>query len=749
MRRGMLPQAAQASRTSDDTPPRGCELAVRTADEAPYTAPMRPIAISTLLLAAVAATTASTVAQDSMTATALPKDNPFAAPSSLPYATPAFDQVRDAHYLPALTEGMRLHREDVRAIATQKAAPTFENTIEALEKAGALLTRVSKVFFNLTESTTNPTIQSIQADVAPKLAAHADAIWLDAQLFARVEAVHAVRDQLGDAEQKRLVERYHTSFVRNGARLAPAAQERLRAINEQLSTMTTKFQEHLLADTKALAVVLDDEKQLAGLDASAISAAADAAKTAGKPGKFLLTLQLPTSQGVLSSLQDRATRQRVFEASNARCARGNEHDTQALVLQIAALRAERAKLLGFATHADYVLADQMAGSAAAVEQMLASMAKQIVAKADKEAAELQAWLDKNQPGQKLAPWDWAWVAEQVRKERYAFDEGVVKQYFELESVLQNGLFFMAKQLYGIELHERKDLPVYHPDVRVYEVFDKDRRAIGLFYTDYYARPSKRGGAWMNDFADQSRMTGQKPVVVNVMNLQKPGAGQPTLLSFDEVTTLFHEFGHGVHGLFSQVQYPMLSGTSVPRDFVEFPSQFHEDFAFDPTVLARCAKHWQTGEVLPKELVDKVRAARTFGQGFASLEYVAAAILDMAWHSLPAGTKVDDVAAFERDALQKGSVLSPLVPPRYRSTYFAHVWPGGYSAGYYAYMWSEALAADAFAAVVENGGMNEQNGMRFRDLVLSRGMTREPMSMFTAFRGRELDTKALLKRRGLL
>jgi peptidyl-dipeptidase Dcp len=710
---------------------------------------MRPIAISTLLLAAVAATTAATVAQDSMTATALPKDNPFAAPSSLPYATPAFDQVRDAHYLPALTEGMRLHREEVRAIATQQAAPTFENTFEALEKAGALLTRVSKVFFNLTESTTNPTIQSIQADVAPKLAAHADAIWLDAQLFARVEAVHAARDQLGDAEQKRLVERYQTSFVRNGARLAPAAQERLRTINGQLSTLTTKFQEHLLADTKALAVVLDDEKQLAGLDASAISAAADAAKTAGKPGKFLLTLQLPTSQGVLSSLQDRATRQQVFEASNARCARGNEHDTKALVLQIAALRAERAQLLGFATHADDVLAAQMAGSAAAVERMLASMAKQIVAKADKEAAELQAWLDKNQPGQKLAPWDWAWVAEQVRKERYAFDEGVVKQYFELESVLQNGMFFMAKQLYGIELHERKDLPVYHPDVRVYEVFDKDRRALGLFYTDYYARPSKRGGAWMNDFADQSRMTGQKPVVVNVMNLQKPGAGQPTLLSFDEVTTLFHEFGHGVHGLFSQVQYPMLSGTSVPRDFVEFPSQFHEDFAFDPAVLARCARHWQTGEVLPKELVDKVRAARTFGQGFGSLEYVAAAILDMAWHSLPAGKVVDDVAAFERDALQKGAVLSPLVPPRYRSTYFAHIWPGGYSAGYYAYMWSEALAADAFAAVVENGGMNEQNGMRFRDLVLSRGMTREPMSMFTAFRGRELDTKALLKRRGLL
>ena len=710
---------------------------------------MRPIALPTLLLAAVAANAPSAAAQDFMTAVALPKDNPFAAPSALPYATPAFDTITNGHFLPALLEGMRVHRAEIEGIATQKDAPTFANTIEAMERAGALLTRVNKVFFNLTESTTNPVIQSVQAEVAPKLAQHQDAIWLDARLFARVEAVFAARESLADAEQKRLVERYHTAFVRNGARLGPDAQQRLRTINETMSTLTTRFQEYLLADTKALAVVLDDEKQLAGLDPSAVSAAADAAKEAGKPGKFLLTLQLPTSQGVLSSLQDRQTRQKVFEASNARCNRGNDHDTKALVLQIAALRAERAKLLGYATHADYVLADQMAGSAQAVQAMLAGMSKQIVAKADQEAAELQAWLDRHQAGQKLAAWDWAYVAEQVRKERYAFDEGEVKQYFELESVLQNGLFFMAKQLYGVELVERKDLPVYHPDVRVYEVFDADRSSVGLFYADYYARPSKRGGAWMNDFVDQSELFAQKPVVVNVMNIQKPGKDQPTLLSFDEVTTLFHEFGHGVHGLFSRVRYPLLSGTSVPRDFVEFPSQFHEDFAFDPAVLARCARHWKTGEVLPKELVDKVRAARSFGQGFASLEYVAAAILDMAWHTLPAGTKVEDVAAFETEALRKGGVLSPLVPPRYRSTYFAHVWPGGYSAGYYAYMWSEALAADAFAAVMENGGMTTKNGLRFRDLVLSRGMTREPMSMFTAFRGRELDTKALLKRRGLL
>ncbi len=377
------------------------------------------------------------------------------------------------------------------------------------------------------------------------------------------------------------------------------------------------------------------------------------------------------------------------------------------------------------------------------------MAAQIVKKAKEEAAELQAWLDQHQRGTKLAAEDWAWVAEQVRTARYAYDEGALKQYFELESVLQNGLFFAMHRLYGIAMKERKDLPVYHPDVRVFEVFDRDGSAIGLFYADYYARPSKRGGAWMDHFVDQSLLLAQTPVVVNVMNLQKPGAGQPTLLSFDEVTTLFHEFGHAVHGLFSKVQFPLLSGTAVPRDFVEFPSQFHEDFAFEPAVLAKCAKHGKTGAPLPPDLVPKIRASRTFGQGFGSLEYVAAALLDMAWHTLPPGARIDDVAKFEADALAKAGVDYALVPPRYRSAYFAHVWPGGYSAGYYAYMWSEALAADAFACCMENGGLTAANGARFRELVLSRGLTREPMAMFTAFRGRELDTKALLKRRGLL
>ena len=675
--------------------------------------------------------------------------NPWFVPSPLPFGAPPFDRIRDEHWLPAFAEGMRAHRVEVAAIATQQAPPTFTNTIEALERSGQMLARVGKVFFNLTESTTNPTIQKVQAEVAPQLAAHQDAIWLDAALFARIEAVFAGRRQLPAGEAQRLVERYHLSFVRNGARLGGAAQMRLRTLNEELSTLTTQFQERLLADSNASAVVVDEAAQLLGLDAGAIAAAADAATAAGQPGKYLLTLQLPTSQGVLASLQDRATRQRVFEAASARCSRGNGHDTRALVLQIAARRAERAALLGFCDHATYTLADQMAGTPRAVETMLASMTPAIVRKVAGEAAELQAHLDATQPGTELAPWDWAFVAEQVRRERFSFDEAAVRQYFEFESVLQDGLFFMARELYGITLRERHDLPVYHPDVRVFDVCDAGGSQIGLFYGDWFARPSKRGGAWMDQFVDQSGLLGTRPVVVNVMNVGKAGAGQPTLLRFDEVTTLFHEFGHAVHGLFSDVHFPLLSGTAVPRDFVEFPSQFHEDFAFDPRVLARCAKHHATGEPLSPELVEAIRRARRFGQGFASFEYLAAARLDLAWHTLAPGAEVADVERFEEAALQQAGVAHGLVPPRYRSAYFAHVWSGGYAAGYYAYLWSEALAADAFAGVMANGGMNRGNGQRFRDTVLSRGFADEPMSLFAACRGRDLDTTALLERRGLL
>ncbi len=686
-------------------------------------------------------------AQGAATPASQDANNPFFRASSLPFLAPEFDKVKDEHYQPALLRGMQEQIAEVRAIADSKDAPTFANTIEAMERSGALLTRVSKVFFNLTESTTNKSIQEIQAAVAPLLARHADAIRLDAKLFARIEAVYAQRESL-DAEQRRVTERYRTDFVRGGAKLDAKSQERLRAINEELSTLTTKFQEMLLADTAASAVVVDDKAQLAGLDDASISAAAAAATAQGKNGKYLLTLQLPTSQGILSQLADRGTRERVFRASMDRCSRGGEHDTRAMCAKIAALRAERAKLFGFANHAAYVLDDQMAKTPEAVRSMLDSMAAAIVKKAEDEARQLREHFQGTAPGQKLEPWDWSFVQEQVRKAQYDLDEAEVRNYFELDRVLHDGLFHVAERLYGVTMHRRTDLPVYHNDVKVYEMKNKDGTTVGLFYADYYARQGKRGGAWMDSFVDQTSLLTQLPVVVNVMNIQKPGDGQPTLLSSDEVTTLYHEFGHGVHGLFSTVRYPLLSGTSVPRDFVEYPSQFHEDFAFDPAVLARSAVHWKTKEPMPKELVEKIRRSRTFGQGFASLEYVAAALLDLAWHTLPAGETVADPLAFEKSALEKAKVAHSLVPPRYRTPYFAHIWSGGYSAGYYAYMWSEALAADSFAKVMQDGGITEQSGMRYRNAILSRGFTTDPMLMFAEFQGRALDTKALLIRRGL-
>jgi len=676
----------------------------------------------------------------------LKTDNPFSSASPLPLHAPQFDLIKEEHYEPAFEAGMEQHLAEVRAIATQSDAPTFANTIEAMERAGDLLDRVAHVFYNLTGSTVTDGLQEIQAKVAPKMASHRDSIWLDSELFARVQAVHASRDSL-DPEQRQLVERYHTAFVRAGAELDEATQQRVREINEQCSKLTPKFQEYLLKDTKTQAVVVGTKEELDGLSDGDISAAASAAKEAGHDGKYLITLQLPSSQGILSSLNNRDVRKRVFEASIARCSQGNDHDTQAIVLELCTLRAERAALLGHDTHGHYVLDDETSGSPQAVREMMGSMTASIVSKAKAEADELQKHLDTNSPGTKLEAWDWSWVAEQVRKARYDLDEAEVKPFFEMERVLQDGLFFMANQLYGITMKERTDLPIYNDGVRIFDVLDENGEQIAMFYADYYARPSKRGGAWMSSFVGQSGLLGTKPVVVNVMNIKKPTEG-PTLLSFDEVTTMFHEFGHGVHGMFSDVQYPMLAGTSVPRDFVEFPSQFHEDFAFDPAVLARCAKHYETGKAMPAEMTDKIQRARKFGQGFASLEYIAAAWLDLAWHSLPRDTLVDDVAAFEQKALEDAGVAYDLVPPRYRSAYFAHIWPGGYSAGYYAYLWSEALAADGFAGCMENGGMTRGNGQHFRETVLSRGLTQNPMDMFAAFRGRALDTQAVLKRRGL-
>lgn len=676
--------------------------------------------------------------------------NPFMAPSLHYLLAPPFDQIRDEHYLPAFEKGMQLQNEQVRAIADSPEVPTFVNTIEALERSGAVLFRVSKVFFNLTESTTSERVQEIQAEIAPKLAQHSDGIYLDAPLYARVKALYEQRDTLDlDPESARLLERYHTMFVRAGAQLDDDAKTRLMALNEEQSKLTTQFQDNLLKDTNASAVLVDGVEALAGLDDSAISAAAEAAREMGHDGMYALTLQLPSSQGVLASLEERELRKLVFEASTNRGNNDNEFDNKGIVRRLAELRVERAALLGYADHASFVLEDQMAGTPEAVNKMLGDLAPQILSKAKAEAAAMQAWIDEQGIELTLEPWDWAFYAEKLRKARYDLDEAQIRPYFELNRVLEDGLFMMARELYGIGFEERKDLPVYHPDVRVFEVKEADGSSVGLFYVDYYARPSKRGGAWMDSFVDQSELLGTKAVVVNVMNIPKPADGEPALLSFDEVSTLFHEFGHAAHGLFSQVRYPTLSGTNVPRDFVEFPSQFHEDFALDERVLANYARHHESGEPMPPDLVDKILAARHYGQGFASLEYIAAAMLDMRWHTLtPANAYQQDVIGFEFAALKADGVAYMLVPPRYRSTYFAHIWPGGYSAGYYAYLWSEVLAADAFAHFQDNGGMTADNGQHFRDTILSRGLSKDPMQLYIDFRGAEPGIDALLVRRGL-
>lgn len=684
------------------------------------------------------------------TTAALPlaADNPFAAQSTLEHGAPRFDRIEDEHFRPALLAGLAERAEEIRGIASNPAAPTFGNTLEALELCGRLLARSSAVFYSLCATDVNSVRQELQTELAPLAAAASDAIWMDAELFARVEAVYADRAELKDAEERRLVERYHTQFVRRGARLDAKAQERMRAINSELSSLSTAFNEHLRAETNDLALLVATEAELAGLSKGAISAAADAARAAGHDSGWLIGIELPTSQSALGQLADRSVRKRLFEAASARGSRGNAHDTRATAIRMATLRAERAALLGATNHAEYVLADEMAGTPQAVESMLAGLIPRIVARAEEEERDLRAHFATTSPDAELEPWDWAKVAEEVRAKRFDLDDDEVRQYFPLTRVLEDGVFFMARELYGIEMRERTDLPVHHPEVRAWEVLEEDGTTIGLFYGDYFARASKRGGAWMTSFASQSELHDQLPLVVNVMNVPKPSAGQEALLSFDQVTTMFHEFGHALHGLFSKVRHPLLSGTSVPRDFVEFPSQLHEDFAFDRRVLARCAKHHETGASLPNRLMKKIRAARAYGQGFDAFEYVAAASLDLAWHTLAPGTNVENAEAFEQEALVHLGLAHPLIPPRYRTCYFAHIFAGGYAAGYYAYLWSEALAADGFAGMQEAGGMVREAGQRAREAVLSRGLTLEPMDMYRTFRGRELDTAPLLERRGL-
>jgi peptidyl-dipeptidase Dcp len=673
--------------------------------------------------------------------------NPFLTQSSLLYQAPPFDRIHDADYGPAMDAGMAQHLTEVAAIASQPDAPTFDNTIVALERSGELLTRVTKVFFAMSGANTNDALQKVEQDVAPKLAAHQDAIYLDPKLYARVKALFDQRGSLA-ADAKYLVERYHRDFLRAGAQLSDADKGTLRALNKEESTLSTGFTQKLLAANKAGALVVDRDTDLAGMSAGDIGAAAEAAKGRKLDGKWVLTLQNTTQQPAQVTLAERATRERLFNASTQRSEHDDANDTRAAVKRLAELRAEKAKLLGYATWAAYVLEDQMAETPAKAIKLLTDMAPAAVAKARGEAAKMQALIDHQKGGFKVAPWDWQFYSEQVRKAEYALDDAEIKPYFELGHVLEDGVFFAANKLYGLTFKERHDLPVYDPDVRVFEVFDASGKSFALFYADYFKRDNKNGGAWMDSYVDQSGLRGTRPVVFNVCNFTKPAPGQPALISFSDVTTMFHEFGHALHGLSSDVTYPTLAGTNVPRDFVEFPSQFNEHWASEPSVFANYAKHYQTGAPMPDVLAKKIEKASKHDQGFALTEYLAAALLDMAWHTVPAGTPPKDVDAFETESLHRFKVDFPLVPPRYRTSYFAHIWGGGYSAGYYAYLWSEVLAHDAFEWFVENGGMTRQNGERFRDMILSRGHTGEMAPMYKAFRGKDPSVESLLEFRGL-
>ncbi len=675
--------------------------------------------------------------------------NPLLAASTLAYELPAFNKIRNEHFAPAFASAIRLHEKEIAAIANNRAKPSFENTIVALERSGQTLNRVSTIFFNLTATHTNPVLEALSSEMAPKLSAHQDLISLNDKLFARIEQIVKVRDQLKlDAESSRLLDRYYTDFVRAGAKLDATQKDKLKALNAQLATLGNQFSQNVLKETNSSALVLEHKEDLAGLSDAEIQIAAAAAKAKGMDGKFLIPLMNTTGQPAIASLEKREIRQRLHEASVNRGSHGGESDNRKIAIELARLRAERAQLLGYAHYADYGLEDETAKTSTAVNKMLSGLAPAAVANAKAEAAELQKLIDAKQGGFQLAAWDWAYYTEQLRKEKYAFDDGQLRPYFELNQVLEKGVFFAATKLYGITFKERKDLPVYHPSVRVYEIFDADGKPMALFLADMYARDSKRGGAWMNSYVEQSHLFGKKPVIANHLNIPQPPAGEPTLLTVDEVKTAFHEFGHALHGLFSNVKYPRFSGTNVPRDFVEYPSQVNEMWATWPEVLKNYAKHYQTGAPIPQTLLDKVAASKKFNQGYTTTEYIAASLLDQRWHQLTPAQIPGDAIAFEQAALKDMGVDFAPVPPRYRTTYFSHIFGGGYSAGYYAYLWSEVLDADTVEWFHEQGGLNRKNGDWFRQQLLSRGGSIDPMESFRQFRGRDPKIEPLLLRRGL-
>jgi peptidyl-dipeptidase Dcp len=670
--------------------------------------------------------------------------NPLSSKSTLPFHAPEFDKIRDADFKAAIDAGIAEQRAEIKKIADNPAAPTFENTIEALERAGQALTRAQLIFNGLTSANTNDTLQKIQEEAAPKLAVLQSETFLNEELFTRVETVYGQRNRLRlSPEALRLVEWYHQHFILAGAKLSPADKATFAKLAEEDATLSTKFTNQLLAAAKAGALAADSTPALAGLEAAAL-----AAKDRGLTGKWVLPLQNTTQQPPLAELENRSTREQLFRNAWTRAEKGDANDTRATIARLAQIRAQQAALLGFPSHAAWKLQDQMAKTPQAVDDFLGKLAPAATARARREAADLQKQIDAEKGGFTLEAWDWNFYAEKIRKQKYDLDESQIKPFFELNRVLIDGVFYAANRLYGLTFKERKDLPVYEKDVRVFEVADAKGSPLALFYVDFFKRDNKNGGAWMDIFVGQSKLLETKPVITNVATFEKPAPGQPALLTSDDVVTMFHEFGHALHGFFADQRYPALSGTAVARDFVEFPSQFNEHWAFHPEVLAHYAVHYQTGAKMPRALVDKIRAARTFNAGYDMTELIAAALLDMQWHTLDAKAPLQDVDAFEKTALERTHIDLPQVPPRYRSSYFLHIWANGYGAGYYAYLWTQMLADDCAAWFDAHGGLTRENGDRFRRLVLSRGNTVEYGAAFRAFTGHDPDIAPMIKNRGL-
>ncbi|WP_223601016.1 M3 family metallopeptidase [Chryseobacterium sp. GVT01B] len=672
--------------------------------------------------------------------------NPFMKKSKLQYEAPEFDKIKNEHFKPAFEYGLKQHEAEIVKIANNPAAPTFENTIVALEKSGEVLRRAQIVFSNLTSANTNPTLQALDEEYAPIFAAHSDKLYLNENLYKRIQSIK--EDGL-DSESKRLVQYYKQNFEIAGANLSAADKEKLKQINQELASLSTQYSNKLLEARKQGGVFFADTKELDGLSADEIAAAAADAKTAGQPGKYLLALQNTTQQPLLQNLKNRATREKLFKASWTRAEKGDANDTRSTIEKLAKLRLKKAQILGKKNFAEWKLQDQMAKTPEAATNLMNQIATPAVETARREAKDIQDLIDQQKGGFKVEPWDWNFYAEQVRKAKFDLDESEIKPYFEITTVLEKGVFFAAEKFYGLTFKKRTDLPVYHPDVVTYEVFDHDGKSIAIYYLDFYTRDSKNGGAWMSNFVEQSYLLGTKPVIVNCYNYQKPAPGKPSLISYDDVSTIFHEFGHSIHGMFASQKYPSLSGTNVPRDFVEFPSQINEHWALDPVVLKNYAVHYETKQPIPQALVDKIKKASTFNQGYMTTELVSAAELDMDWHTVSNDSQFIPVLDFEKQSLASHGFNLATVPPRYHTPYFAHIWGGGYSAGYYAYLWSETLDNDAWEWISKNGGLTRENGDRFRKYILSVGNSVDLNQAFRDFTGHDPDIKPLLRNRGFI